>query len=204
MTATFTHHATRARTGRVRRVVGLMVLAAAASLIWPARFGGSSSLVVVDGHSMEPTYHDGDTLYVRTASRHQPGDIVVYKIASDQPGAGLLIVHRIIGSNAAHTYVTKGDNRTTPDDTHPSAADIIGHPIANLGPLPSRLLRSLPDLISLAVGAAVARALWPRRPKYAARDDGATDDDGTDDDQSGPVDLHGEEPVPAAAISRVT
>lgn len=147
------------------RLVGLAVelaiVVALGALLWPQRFGGRTAITVVSGHSMEPTYHDGDTLLVRSISAARVGDIVVYQISDGLPGAGHLVVHRLTGITPEMRYTLQGDNRATADDVHPSPADVIGSPIANLGPLPSRILAILPRIAAALIALGVTLRLWP-------------------------------------------
>src|SRR5205085_12519247 len=41
-------------------------------------------------------------------------------------GAGLTVIHRIIGGSASSGFVTKGDNNPAPDDWRPRIGDIQG------------------------------------------------------------------------------
>ena len=45
--------------------------------LWPTSLGGCTTLTIVSGHSMEPTYYTGD-LVVSRCGDYQVGDIVVY------------------------------------------------------------------------------------------------------------------------------
>jgi len=146
----------------------LLILVVAAATLWPARLGGASSFIVVRGGSMEPIYHSGDLLYVRTPSRYDEGEIAVYKTPDGEPGSGILVVHRITGRTADGGFVLRGDNRSAPDDVRPSLGDLRGVPLLNLGPLLTRTLFILPLLFALVIGVAVARLLWPAREPAAA------------------------------------
>jgi signal peptidase I len=140
-------------------------LGALAFVLWPTSLGGSSLFVVVRGKSMEPTYHQGDLLYARTARDYEPGDIAVYRIPEGQPGAGALVVHRIKRVLANATYVFEGDNKTSPDDVTLRRRDLIAKPIADLGNLPTRALILLPIALTIVAATSVTIALWPDRPR---------------------------------------
>jgi signal peptidase I len=36
------------------------------------------------------------------------------------------VIHRIVGGNAEHGFVVRGDNRSAPDVWHPKPGDIVG------------------------------------------------------------------------------
>ncbi len=59
---------------------------------------GTSFLVTVDGDSMEPTYHDGDKVFVHSQSTLDVGDIGVVAFGSDmyikEQGENCLISHK--------------------------------------------------------------------------------------------------------------
>ncbi|MEI2653763.1 MAG: signal peptidase I [Microthrixaceae bacterium] len=138
---------------------------AAAVVLWPARLGGATSFVVVAGQSMEPTYHTGDVLLVRDSGHPQPGDIAVYRSTNGSIVDEHLVVHRVLGRTHDGRYTFQGDNRATADDDHPASRDIVGRPVANLGPLPSDLLAILPRFLAALVSVAVTIRLWPDEPK---------------------------------------
>lgn len=99
----------------------ILMLAATAFLLWPAAYGGSTSLVVVSGTSMEPTYHTGDVLLMRKTTP-KVGDVIAFTV----PDGDGEIVHRVVEQRSDGTFMTRGDNRSTPDLPMPSNADVVG------------------------------------------------------------------------------
>ena len=92
---------------------------------------GRLGIAVVEGISMEPTFHTGDIVFLekKVPGEIQPGDIVVYKRYNGY------IIHRVIGvANNGGTlcYIVKGDNNPFPDPPLPPCgkgipySDIIG------------------------------------------------------------------------------
>ncbi len=148
---------------------------------WPARLGGRTVLVVVHGSSMEPTYHGGDLLYARTTDRYETGQAAVFRLPAAEPGAGQLVVHRIQGRTADGRYIMQGDNRPLDDGALPTADDLVARPVADLGPVPVRVLRLVPWAALVVVGVTVGWYLWPvagdeagtRRPRRPLRPAGA-------------------------------
>ncbi len=139
--------------------------------VWPASLGGKSSLVVVRGKSMEPTYHLGDLLYARTEDHYGVGDVVVYRVPEGQPGAGVLVVHRLTGINDDGTLVIQGDNKDAPDDLKLTTADLVATPVWNLGSAPTRLLTVVPFLLAALIGMIVTYMLWPADTDEVELDD---------------------------------
>src|SRR6478736_2903006 len=86
--AVMAHRTIRARRRRHRRaafgalswlfVAGLVALAAS------SMFGGPVRLVVVRGHSMDPTFATGDLIVVESITAAQVGDVVSYPIEAGE------------------------------------------------------------------------------------------------------------------------
>ncbi len=99
-----------------------LMVAIDAWYIWPTQLGGSTSMVVVSGTSMEPTYFTGDLVIAR---RMEPsiGDVIVY---APEGLGGSQIVHRIIGGNATDGWQMQGDNNDFIDPFTPSGDEVRG------------------------------------------------------------------------------
>jgi signal peptidase len=158
---------------RTRTVVEVVVLVAAigawALLLRPGSLGGPATYVVVSGTSMEPAFHTGDLVVTRRRRSYAKGDIVAYHVPKGDPGAGRLVIHRVIGGSTRSGYVMQGDNRKSPDLWRPKPADVAGKtwfhiPIRDLGI--SRLFTPLG--LAMAAGALafllVVTAPLKRRP----------------------------------------
>ena len=81
-----------------QRIAGFAVLAAivaCALLVWPGFLHGGTAYVIVSGNSMDPTLHGGDLVLTVRHSSYDVGDVVAYRIPEGQPGAGVLVIHRI-------------------------------------------------------------------------------------------------------------
>jgi signal peptidase I len=107
----------------------LALIAVAAWFLWPASLGGGTSMIAVQGTSMQPTYHTGDLLMVRHNGSPDIGDVIVYSIPEDEPGGGNRVVHRIVARRDDGSIVTQGDNRDTPDPFHITEQDVVGSPV---------------------------------------------------------------------------
>lgn len=109
-----------------------MLLAVAAAAVWlvvPVLRGEPSRLVIVSGHSMDPTFHTGDLVLVWPSDDYHVGDVAPYRVPAGQPGAGGLVIHRIVGGDARSGFVMQGDNNPAPDIWTPTADDVIGRQI---------------------------------------------------------------------------
>src|SRR5437763_12887947 len=126
---------------------------------------------MVRGVSMEPTYHTGDLVIARAQPSYSVGDIVAYKVPQGDVGAGLTVIHRIVGGSAGSGYVIQGDNNPAPDDWHPKLANIEGKAwvlIPRGGQLLAFLHAPIP-LAALAASVAVSMIVYGKGGSAPAR-----------------------------------
>ena len=123
----------------LRRVLGVLGTVATLVLVagWfvalrPAFLGGATSYVLVSGKSMEPEMHTGDLAFVRRQDTYRRGDVIAFEVPRGEPGAGALVIHRIVGGSATSGYVMQGDNRDRPDMWRPKPGDVRGRRVAHL------------------------------------------------------------------------
>lgn len=110
----------------VRWVALVSVLFGWFLLMAPTAVGGPGTYVMISGTSMEPGLHTGDLVIAREADRYGVGDTVAYKVPEGDPGAGQLVIHRIVGGSATEGWILQGDNRDDPDFWRPTNEDIVG------------------------------------------------------------------------------
>lgn len=108
--------------------IAIMILACLfwAQFLRPQSLGGNAGYVLVSGQSMEPRYHTGDLVLVEKQSSYHAGQLIAYRVPKGDPMAGAQVIHRIIGGDAKHGFLMRGDNRTAPDVWHPKPQDIVG------------------------------------------------------------------------------
>ena len=150
-----------------RRLLGIIssLLWAVGALVvgwflWPTSLGGCTTLTIVSGQSMEPTYYTGD-LVVSRCGPVEVGDVVVYN-PPDIDGAR--IIHRIIGGDAAEGWIIQGDNNDFLDPWRPTDENILGSSVLHLphvGKVAAILLSPLTWISLLTVALAVI--VWPGR-----------------------------------------
>ena len=156
----------------MRRARNLIALAAflAVGGLWavtlrPALLGGPATYIVIRGDSMSPTYATGDLVILQRAPAYAVGDIVAYRVPNGELGAGLLVVHRVIGGDGARGFLLEGDNNPAPDPWTPRHGDVVGRS-AFLLPGVGRIVAAVRQPAVLgAVGAAVVVTfiMFPRR-----------------------------------------
>ena len=126
-------------------------------LLWPSSFGGCTTLTIVAGQSMEPTYYTGD-LVVSRCGPVEVGDVVVY---SPPDVGGARVIHRIVGGDA-DGWVVQGDNNDFLDPWNPTAENVLGTAvlrIPNVGSFASILLSPVTWISLLLL--ALALVVWP-------------------------------------------
>jgi signal peptidase len=157
-----------------RRALQWAIVAATVAvlfLVWPQSLGGKVAYVKVDGHSMDPTFHMGELALVQRQSTYRLGDPVAYRIPKGEFGAGALVIHRLVGGDGVHGYVTKGDNRNIVDEWHPKDSDVVGrvrYDIPRAGNLLGELTRPV-YIGALVGGLTVLVMLWPDKESRRRR-----------------------------------
>lgn len=102
-------------------VLGAAATAAAWLLLAPPALGGSTSLAIVDGNSMFPTYERNDLVLIRPSRTYRVGDIVAYRSSLIHR----VVLHRIVAIHGGR-YTFKGDHNTFLDPEQPTRRAFIG------------------------------------------------------------------------------
>ncbi len=160
-------------------MVWLAVAVVAGVLLWPSSLGGCTTLTIVSGESMEPTYYTGD-LVVSRCGPVEVGDVVVYNPPS-VPGAR--VIHRVIGGDAEAGWTIQGDNNDFVDPWEPTDEYVLGSAVLHVpraGLYASILLSPLTWISVLVIALAVI--LWPGTSPEDDESDADVDPaaDGTD------------------------
>lgn len=141
----------------------------AAWFVWPTSLGGCTTLTIVSGHSMEPTYYTGDLVVARCGDP-VVGDVIVYQ---PEDVGGARVIHRIIGGDTVSGWQMKGDNNSFLDPWTPSGNDVLGvgglH-VSGVGRVAMLVLSPIlwVSLVILAAGL----LMWPAAgPRHRAGDD---------------------------------
>lgn len=159
--------AARPRGRRARRWLGLAAVAGVVALMvvaWPVSLGGRASYVIVNGHSMDPTFHLGDLAVGWPTGSYHRGEVVMFRIAKGRTGAGQVVIHRIVGGDARHGFLTKGDNNHYLDPWRTRPADILGRQrmlVPQLGPVVEWV--RAPIVVALLFGLLAAWVMLGRR-----------------------------------------
>ena len=129
--------------------------------LWPSMLGGQTRVIIVSGHSMEPTYALRDIVVARDSGDTEVGDIVVFEVPEGE-AEGMLIIHRVLEIDDEGFFITQGDNRTTPDQWQLTEENIVGKPLAHI-PKGGKALGFIQNIwvIGLLVGLVALFLLWP-------------------------------------------
>lgn len=128
-------------------------------VFWPTALGGCSTLTIVSGRSMEPTYQSGDLVWSRCGEA-TVGDIVVYT-PPDTDGAR--VIHRIIGGNGVDGWILQGDNNSFVDPWSPDDSLVVGVAAVHAPRLGSVVyILANPYIWGSLLLIATAIYLWPR------------------------------------------
>lgn len=156
-----------------KSMVLVVVLIIGTLLLWPAKWGGVTGIVIVEGHSMEPTFHTGDVIITLKSFDYHVGDIIAYEVSDNQIGQGGHVIHRIASvKSTADTvvYQTKGDNNPDPDPWTVSKNDIYGKKIIQI---PNLVTVMRGTTASLIVGGILAILviffIWPNKKEDKGR-----------------------------------
>jgi signal peptidase len=107
---------------------GLALLGVLAALVFTTLTGVGGSpvrVVVVAGESMLPTLDSGDAVLTLRRSGYDVGDIVAYRVPAGEPGAGTVVIHRIVRTTP-EGFLLQGDNNEGLDPWTPGQGEIVG------------------------------------------------------------------------------
>lgn len=126
---------TRLHRGRalLQRLVLGVLLVCAWMVVAPTNVGGATTLVMVDGHSMEPLLYTGDLAVAVRKPSYAAGDLVVFTVA------GGLVIHRLVKQGPDGRWRTQGDNKPSPDPWRIGAQQIQGRYLVALPGVGSKL-----------------------------------------------------------------
>jgi signal peptidase I len=102
-------------------VLGAAATAAAWWFLAPPVIGGSTSLAIVDGSSMFPTFTRNDLVFIRPSPTYRVGDVVAYHSALIHR----VVLHRVVAVDSGR-YTFKGDNNDFLDPEQPTQSAFIG------------------------------------------------------------------------------
>lgn len=167
------HRLRHTKRTRIKSAILAVVLVLGVALLWPAQWGGLFGIVIVNGHSMEPTFYTGDVVISAKAPSYSVGDVIAYKVTDRQIGSGGHVIHRIVKitqENGQTTYVTRGDNNKTDDPWKVQRSGILGRQMLIIPKVGSYVMSSQGGLVvGIVLAVIVIAALWPSKSKHGRR-----------------------------------
>ena len=164
------------------RVGLLALLASLVYVFWPSSLGGCSTMTIVSGHSMEPTYLTGDLVWSR-CGEPAVGDVVVYTPPGNE---GARVIHRIIGGNGEDGWILQGDNNDFVDPWNPDNSHVVGIATVHIPHL-GNVMYALgnPYVWGSLLLLAAAIVVWPspRAPESVEDPEGAEDPEQPEDSE---------------------
>lgn len=149
------------RRSRIVASVLSLVLGAALWFVFaPPVLGGSTTILSIDGNSMEPGWHAGDLSIVR-GSTYEVGDVVAYRSGE----IGAILLHRIVSIEDGR-YTLKGDNNDFLDVDRPTMGEIVGEEFLRI-PAGAKALRAISSPRFFAVTAALSFLFFVIRRRRA-------------------------------------
>ncbi|HEY7107007.1 MAG TPA: signal peptidase I [Acidimicrobiia bacterium] len=167
----WTSSPTRRRARRAGEALACVALVVVLFAMWPQSLGGAVAYIEVSGHSMEPTFHMGDVVVLRSEPGYHRGEVVAFRVPAGEVGAGAEVIHRIVGGDARHGFVTRGDHNDDRDPWRPRPADIVGRKILVVPGVASAfsVLRGPLPLAAFAGLVAVLGAFELQKPRARRR-----------------------------------
>lgn len=101
--------------------IAWILLAVAAFVLWPERWGGSMTYVITSGTSMQPGFVQGDLAVLRSSGDYRVGDVVAY----DSSDLKKIVMHRII-KETDEGFTFQGDNNDFIDPETVSDEQMLG------------------------------------------------------------------------------
>jgi signal peptidase I len=144
---------------RAVHAVAWVVLAMAAFVLWPERWGGTMTYVITSGVSMEPAFEQGDLAILRSASDYGPGDVAAYR--SDE--LEQIVMHRI-AKESEQGYAFQGDNNDFRDPETVTDEQMLGKLVVRVPGVGTWLTWFLKP-VNLAIAAAALFFLLGDRKK---------------------------------------
>lgn len=147
-------------------VAAWVLLAVAAFLLLPERWGGSMTYVITNGNSMGPQWQAGDLAVLRAADDYRVGDVAAFR-SDDIKNT---VMHRIIDEDEeAGTYRFKGDNNKDVDSEVVREEQMLGKLVLRVPGVGKYLNVILQPINLLLIVASIAAFLNDRKKSKALK-----------------------------------
>lgn len=144
---------------RGTHAVAWALLAVAAFVLWPERWGGTMTYVLTSGVSMQPGFEQGDLAVLRTADDYRVGDVAAYNSSELKK----IVMHRI-EKESEKGYTFQGDNNDFVDPETVTDDQMLGELVLRV-PGVGNYLGWLSKPLNLLILGAAALFLFGDRKK---------------------------------------
>ena len=124
-------------------------------------------LFVITSESMEPTFYEGDIIFVKETNSYENGDIITYTTNNvDTP-----TTHRIIEVYNENSFLTQGDSNSFADPNPISKDNIIGEVVYSIPKIGKRIevTQKVRYLLLLVILLLVWRLIYKRKKEKSKR-----------------------------------
>ena len=124
-------------------------------------------LFVITSESMEPTFYEGDIIFVKETNSYENGDIITYTTNNvDTP-----TTHRIIEVYNENSFLTQGDSNSFADPNPISKDNIIGEVVYSIPKIGKgiEVTQKVRYLLLLVILLLVWRLIYKRKKEKSKR-----------------------------------
>ena len=124
-------------------------------------------LFVITSESMEPTFYEGDIIFVKETNSYENGDIITYVVNNgDTP-----TTHRIIEVYNENSFLTQGDSNSFADPNPISKDSIIGEVVYSIPKIGKgiEVTQKLRYLLLVIILLIVWRLIYKKRKEKSKR-----------------------------------
>jgi signal peptidase I len=142
--------------------IAWVLLAVAAFVLWPERWGGTMTYVITSGASMQPGFEQGDLAILRSSNEYGPGDVAAYNSSEFQQ----IVMHRIT-EESDEGYTFQGDNNDFLDPETVTEDQMLGELVLRVPQVGTALTWFLKP-VNLGIAAAALFFLFGNRKEESA------------------------------------
>ena len=124
-------------------------------------------LFVITSESMEPTFYEGDIVFVKETNDYINGDIITYEIGNTD----IPTTHRIIETYNNNSYLTQGDNNSFTDPSPIAKDSIIGEVVYSIPKIGKgiEISKKVRYILLIIIAILVWRTIYKRKKEKSRR-----------------------------------
>lgn len=124
-------------------------------------------LFVITSESMEPTFHEGDIVFVKETNDYTKDDIITYSVNNTD----IPTTHRIIEIYNDNSFLTQGDNNSFADPNPIPRSNIIGEVVKTIPKIGKgiEITRKIRYLLLLAIVSLIWGSIYKSKKEKSKR-----------------------------------